>query len=174
MTVASLIIGIIAMNALSTHPLIVPDGWMSPFFGAKLGIDWKNIIPEVNEKIASDGYSLFSLFFGMMLFKGILVSAAGPAPNYDMQKILATRSPKEASKMSAFVSVILNPVRYFLISGFAVLALLFYDKLDLIIAGKIDFERILPSAINEFAQLVLWGFCLPDCLPLLMAHSQVL
>jgi Na+/proline symporter len=164
MTVASLIIGIIAMNALSTHPLVVPDGWMSPFFGARLGIDWKNIIPEVNEKIASDGYSLFSLFFGMMLFKGILVSAAGPAPNYDMQKILATRSPKEASKMSAFVSVILNPVRYFLISGFAVLALLFYDKLDLIIAGKIDFEQILPSAINEFAPIGVMGILLAGLL----------
>ncbi len=30
-----------------------------------------------------------------MLFKGILVSVAGPAPNYDMQRILAARSPKE-------------------------------------------------------------------------------
>ena len=27
----------------------------------------------------------------MMVFKGILVSAAGPAPNYDMQKILSTK-----------------------------------------------------------------------------------
>ena len=34
-------------------------------------------------------------------------SAAGPAPNYDMQKILATRSPREAALMSGFVSVML-------------------------------------------------------------------
>jgi len=164
MTVASIIIGVTAMNALSTHPLIVPDGWQSPFFGARLGIDWSTIIPEVKQKIASDGYSLFSLFFGMMLFKGILVSAAGPAPNYDMQKILATKSPKEASKMSAFVSVILNPVRYFLISGFAILAIIFYDKLDLLIAGNIDFEQILPSAINEFAPVGLMGIILAGLL----------
>ncbi|MBN2273863.1 MAG: Na+:solute symporter [Bacteroidales bacterium] len=164
MTIASIIIGVTAMNALSVHPLVVPDGWQSPFFGARLGIDWSNIIPEVNQKIASDGYSLFSLFFGMMLFKGILVSAAGPAPNYDMQKILATKGPKEASKMSAFVSVILNPVRYFLISGFAVLAIIFYDKLDLIIAGQIDFEQILPSAINEFAPVGLMGIILAGLL----------
>jgi Na+/proline symporter len=164
MTVASIIIGITAMNALSSHPLVVPDGWLSPFFGAKLNLDWSAIIPEINDKIASDGYSLFSLFFGMMLFKGILVSAAGPAPNYDMQKILATKSPREASKMSAFVSVILNPVRYFLITGFAVLALLFYDKLDLIIAGKIDFEQILPSSINEFAPVGLMGIILAGLL----------
>ena len=69
----------------------------------------------------------------MMLFKGILVSAAGPAPNYDMQKILATRSPKEAAKMSGSVSLILMPFRYLLITGFVVLALLYYEKLDLIV-----------------------------------------
>jgi SSS family solute:Na+ symporter len=164
MTIASIIIGITAMNAVAVHPLTVPGGWHNPFFGARLGIDWSNIIPEVNQKISSDGYSLFSLFFGMMLFKGILVSAAGPAPNYDMQKILATKGPKEASKMSAFVSIILNPVRYFLISGFAVLAIIFYDKLDLLVAGKIDFEQILPSAINEFAPVGLMGIILAGLL----------
>jgi Na+/proline symporter len=164
MTISSIIIGIIAMKALSLHSLNVPDGWISPFFGAKLNLDWQHIIPEVKEKIASDGYSLFSLFFGMMLFKGILISAAGPAPNYDMQKILATKSPKEAAKMSGFVSVILNPIRYFMITGFAVLALIFYDKLDLIIAGKIDFEQILPSAINEFAPVGLMGLILAGLL----------
>jgi len=29
----------------------------------------------------------------MMLFKGVASSLAGPAPNYDMQKVLSTRSP---------------------------------------------------------------------------------
>jgi hypothetical protein len=111
----------------------------------------------VNAKIASDGYSLFSIFFMMMLFKGILVSAAGPAPNYDMQKILATRSPREASLMSGFVSVILNPIRYILITGLAVLGLIYFDKLDLISGGRLDFEQILPSAINEFVPIGLTG-----------------
>ena len=164
MTVASIVIGVIAMNALTDHALLVPDGWHSPFFGWKLGIDWQGIVTEANEKIRTDGYSLFSLFFGIMLFKGILVSAAGPAPNYDMQKILATKSPKEAALMSGFVSVILNPIRYFLITGFAVLAILFYDKLDLIVAGQIDFEQILPSAINEFAPIGLMGILLAGLL----------
>jgi len=164
MTVSSLVIGIIAMKALAVHQLNVPDGWFSPFFGLNLNIDWRGIISEVNDKIQSDGYSLFSLFFGMMLFKGILVSAAGPAPNYDMQKILATKSPKEAAKMSGFVSVILNPVRYFLITGFAVLAILFYTRLDLIVAGKIDFEQILPSAINQFAPVGILGLLLAGLL----------
>jgi SSS family solute:Na+ symporter len=164
MTVASIAIGIIAMNALATHVLNVPDGWLNPFFGWKLGLDWTRIIPEVSDKIASDGYSLFSIFFMMMLFKGILVSAAGPAPNYDMQKILATKSPKEAAKMSGFVSVVLNPIRYFMITGFVVLGLLFYDKLNLVVGGKIDFEQILPSAINEFVPVGLLGIILAGLL----------
>ncbi|KPK87159.1 MAG: sodium:solute symporter [Bacteroides sp. SM23_62_1] len=164
MTITSIVIGIIAMNALTDHALVVPEGWHSPFFGWKLGIDWQGIIAEVNEKIRTDGYSLFSLFFGVMLFKGILISAAGPAPNYDMQKILATKNPKEAAMMSGFVSVILNPIRYFLITGFAVLAILFYNQLDLIVAGKIDFEQILPSAINEFAPIGILGLLLAGLL----------
>lgn len=165
MTVSALVIGIIAMNALAESTLQVPDGWKSPFFGWRLNdLDWRGIIDEVNVKIAGDGYSLFTIFFWMMVFKGILLSLAGPAPNYDMQKILSTRSPKDAAKMSGFVTVVLMPVRYFMIAGFAVLALLFYDQLHLIVAGKIDFEQILPSAINQFVPVGLLGLLLAGLL----------
>ena len=164
MTISSVFIGIMAMNALSDHTLFVPDGWRSPFFGVHLGIDWKEIIPEVNKKIASDGYSLFSLFFGIMLFKGILVSAAGPSPNLDMQKIFSTKNPREASLMSGFVSVILNPVRYFFIAGLAILGILFYNQLDLLVGGEVDFEQILPSVINEFIPVGLMGLVMAGLL----------
>lgn len=169
MTVSAIVIGVIAMNALAANPLIVPEGWMNPFFGARLDLDWTGIIDEVNSKIASDGYSLFSIFFTMMLFKGILVSAAGPAPNYDMQKILSTRSPKEAAKMSGFVSVILMPTRYFMIAGFAILGLLFYDQLDLIVGNRLDFEQILPSAISQFVPLGFMGLLLAGLLAAFMS-----
>ncbi len=165
MTVSALAIGIIAMKALAGNTLHVPEGWHSPFFGWRLDdLDWRGIISEVNDKIASDGYSLFTIFFWMMVFKGVLLSLAGPAPNYDMQKILSTRSPKEAAKMSGFVSVVLMPVRYFMIAGFAVLALLFYDRLHLVVGGKIDFEQILPSAISEFVPAGLMGLLLAGLL----------
>lgn len=169
MTLSAIVIGIIAMNALSVNSLVVPEGWMNPFFGAKLNLDWTGIIDEVNEKIRSDGYSLFSIFFTMMLFKGILVSAAGPAPNYDMQKILSTRSPKDAAKMSGFVSVVLMPTRYFMIGGFAILALLFYDRLDLIVGNRLDFEQILPSSISQFAPVGLMGLLLAGLLAAFMS-----
>jgi Na+/proline symporter len=164
MTISAIVIGVIAMNALSDHPLLVPEGWMNPFFGSRLDLDWSEIIPEVNEKIISDGYSLFGIFFSMMLFKGILVSMAGPAPNYDMQKILSTKSPKDAAKMSGFVSVVLMPARYFMIAGFGVLGILFYDKLDLVVGNRIDFEQILPSAISEFVPIGFMGLLLAGLL----------
>lgn len=160
MTVSSIFIGIIAMQALAVNELIVPEGWMSPMFGWELNLNWDQIIPQVNDKIAEDGFTLFTAFFGMMLFKGILVSAAGPAPNYDMQKILATKSPKDGAKMSGFVSLVLNPVRYFMITAFVVLGILFYDKLNLASGGEIDFEQILPSAINQFVPVGIMGLLL--------------
>ena len=165
MTVSAILIGILAMKALAVETLIVPEGWASPFFGWSLNdMDWRGIIDEVNSKIASDGYSLFSIFFMMVVFKGVLVSLAGPAPNYDMQKILSTKSPKDAAKMSGFVSVVLMPIRYFMIAGFAVLGLLYYDRLHLLVAGEIDFEQILPSAIAEFVPVGFMGLLLAGLL----------
>lgn len=170
MTVSALVIAYIGYQAVGNNSLIIPEGWMSPFFGWELNMDWSEIIPQVNEKIKSDGYSLFTIFFMMMIFKGVLVSVAGPAPNYDMQKILSTKSPQEASKMSGFVSVVLMPIRYLMISGFAALAIIFYDRLDLITAtGAIDFELILPAAIKEFVPVGLLGLLLAGLLAAFMS-----
>ncbi len=169
MAVSSIVIAIIAMVALAEAELVVPLGWMTPFFGMDLQLDWTTIIPEVNEKIESDGFSLFTVFFMMMIFKGVLVSLAGPAPNYDMQKILSTKSPREAALMSGSVSAILMPLRYLMIAGFGVLALLNYDKLDLIVGGQIDFEQILPSAIQQFVPTGLLGILLAGLLAAFMS-----
>jgi SSS family solute:Na+ symporter len=171
MAVAAVIIAIIAMNNVSPEVLraATPEGWANPFFGWTLDIDWAGLIDEVNTKIVSDGYSLFSIFFMMMLFKGILLSLAGPAPNYDMQKILATRSPREAALMSGFVSIVLNPIRYLMIAGFAVLAIAFYQDLDLVSGGKLDFENILPSAMLQFAPVGILGLLLAGLLAAFMS-----
>jgi Na+/proline symporter len=94
----------------------------------------------------------------------LLVSIAGPAPTYDMQKVLSTKSPKEAAKMSGFVSVVLMPIRYFMIAGFAVLGILYYDRLNLMVGGQIDFEQILPSSIAEFVPIGFMGLLLAGLL----------
>ncbi len=170
MTVACAWIGFIAAGQLSSHPLNVPNGWFSPFFGSHLGLNWSGIITEVNAKIKSDGYSLFGLFFMMMTFKGFFAAVAGPAPNYDMQKILSTRSPEEASKMSGFVNIILLPIRYTLIISLTILGLIFYHQMNLNDgAGKIDFERILPAVINNFLPVGLVGLLLAGLLGAFMS-----
>ena len=170
MTVACIWIGFIAAAQLSTHHLNVPNGWFSPFFGSHLGLNWSGIIKEVNLKIQSDGYSLFGLFFMMMTFKGFFAALAGPAPNYDMQKILSTRSPEEASKMSGFVNIILLPIRYTLIVSLTVLGLLFYHQMNLKNGtGEIDFERILPAVINNFLPVGLVGLLLAGLLGAFMS-----
>jgi solute:Na+ symporter, SSS family len=166
MTVACISIAVIAMMRLHTTGTVlsVPEGWTNPFFNWHLQLDWSNHVPDANKKIAEDGFGLFGFFFMMMLFKGIFASLAGPAPNYDMQKVLSTRSPKEASKMSGFVSLILLPVRYSMIIGLTVLALLYYNQLDLHGAKGTDFEKILPAAINNFLPVGILGLVLTGLL----------
>jgi solute:Na+ symporter, SSS family len=157
LTVACIAVGVIAIIRLHGHPLPVPEGWHNPFFGKQLGLDWSKIISDANKKIAEDGFSPFGFFFMMMLFKGVFASLAGPAPNYDMQKILSTRSPKEASKMTGFVSIVLLPIRYSLIIGLTVLALLNYNQLNLSSPEGTDFEKILPAAIIQFIPAGIMG-----------------
>lgn len=158
MTIGCIAIAVIAMQQLHGQTLIVPKGWANPFFGWKLNLDWTNIAAEANKKIADDGYSLFGIFFMMMLLKGVFASLAGPAPNYDMQKVLSTRSPKDASKMTGFVSIMLLPIRYSMITGLTVLALLHYNQLYLKGPdGVTDFERILPGAVNNFLPVGVLG-----------------
>lgn len=167
MTFACISVAVIAMIHLhgDGNTLNVPNGWFTPFFGWKLDdMNWSGIIADANKKIADDGFSLFSIFFMMMLFKGVFASLAGPAPNYDMQKILSTRSPKEASKMTGLVSIVLLPVRYSLIIGLTVLGLLYYNQLDLSSAKGTDFEKILPSAINNFLPAGILGLVLTGLL----------
>jgi SSS family solute:Na+ symporter len=170
MTAACIWISIIAVTRLQGHTLNVPDGWFSPFFGTHLNLDWTKIIPEVNQKIREDGYSLFGWFFMMMTFKGFFAALAGPAPNYDMQKILSTRSPEEASKMSGFVNIILLPIRYALIISLTILGLLYYHQMHLTDAsGHTDFETVLPAVINNFLPVGLVGLLLAGLLGAFMS-----
>jgi Na+/proline symporter len=102
----------------------------------------------------------------MMLLKGVFASLAGPAPNYDMQKVLSTRSPKDASKMTGFVSIILLPIRYSMVFGLTVLGLLYFNKLHLPLdaQGVTDFETILPATINNYLPIGVLGIVLTGLL----------
>lgn len=171
MTVASIGIAIVAMAHVSPEALraAIPDGWTNPFFGWELGLDWSDLLPSANDKIAHEGYSLFGIFFMLVLLKGIFTSLAGPAPNYDMQRILSARSPVEAAKMSGLVSVVLNFPRYMMIAGLTVLALVYFSD-DLRAMGpEADYEAILPFALREFIPVGLLGLALAGLLAAFMS-----
>ncbi|MGA2684308.1 MAG: sodium:solute symporter family protein [Verrucomicrobiota bacterium] len=171
LTVASIAIGIIAMVKVAPDMLnrVVPAGWHDLFFGWNLNLNWTTI-PEINNKIASDGYSLFGIFFIMMCFKGILISAAGPAPNYDMQRVLSTKGPREAALMSSTVNVVLFFPRYMMITGLTVLALAFYTP-DLAAMGdKLDLEKILPLALAKFVPVGILGLLMAGLLAAFMSN----
>lgn len=171
MAVASVAVGVIAINAVSPEALaaVIPEGWKTLFFGWHLDLDWSGVIDAVNLKMQQDDFSLFGLFFMMMLFKGILFSMAGPVPNYDMQRILATRNAKEAAKMSGIVSLVMFFPRFMLVTGLTVLALVYMGP-DIQASGKpFDFEQILPYAISNFMPVGLTGLLIAGLLAAFMS-----
>ncbi len=158
MTIASIAVGVIAIYHVRPEMIdaVVPAGWQNLFFGWRLDLNWSGAFDMVQSSITKDGFSLFTVIMMLMLFKGILASIAGPAPNYDMQRVLATRNPREASLMSATVNVVLYFPRYMLIAGLTMLAL---GPLRETLQGmwttaiqegaQPDFEQILPVVIQS-------------------------
>jgi SSS family solute:Na+ symporter len=138
----------------------IPAGWMSPFFGKTLGIDWNGILDHANAVLKKDGNEMFSIIFGLMFFKGVLASLAGPAPNYDMQRILATRNPREACLMNGMVTLVLMFPRYMMIAGITVLALAFCMPEIRAAGSNLDFEKILPIVLSERIPTGVLGFLL--------------
>ena len=172
LSVASFAVGIIAMTKVAPGTLerFTPSGWENVFFGWHLNLDWSNLVPSVNARIAQDGYGLFGFFVMMLLFKGVLLSAAGPAPNYDMQRVLSCKNPREASMMSGWVNVVLTFPRYFLISGLTVLALVFFSGPIRAMGTDMDFERILPLALAMFVPSGLLGVLIAGLLAAYMSN----
>jgi solute:Na+ symporter, SSS family len=172
LSVASFAVGIIAMMKVSPELLhrVVPAGWDNVFFGWRLGLDWSRLVPAANTRVAEDGYGLFGFFVMMLLFKGVLVSAAGPAPNYDMQRILSSKNGREASMMSAWVNVVLTFPRYFLIIGLTVLTAVYYSDFIRSMGAGMDFELVLPYALARFVPAGLLGFLIAGLLAAFMSN----
>jgi Na+/proline symporter len=170
MIVCSIALGLIAMSQVSPESLasVVPAGWTDISFGWLLGLDWSELNSGVDKKIESDGFELFTVFMMMMVFKGVLVSAAGPAPNYDMQRVLAAKSPREAAMMSGLVTVVLFVPRYFMIAGLAVLALVLL-KGHIATASDTEFERLLPVVTRDFVPIGLKGLLIAGLLAAFMS-----
>jgi len=104
-----------------------------------------------------------------MFFKGVLASLAGPSPNYDMQRVLATRNPREACMMNGMVCVVLYLPRYLMITGITVLALAFCMP-ELHSMDKPDFEKLLPIVLTQYVPTGVVGFLLAGLLAAFMSN----
>jgi Na+/proline symporter len=174
LTVASVFIAIVAIDKVSPQALskVVPAGWNELLFGWKLNLDWGGLINQLNTKIVEDGYSLFGVVIMMMLFKGLLVSMAGPTPGYGMQHVLSTRNPREAALENWWMSIVQLIPRFLMITGIAVLGLVYFSPQvnQMLAAGeKFDFEKILPYVIKDFVPVGLVGVLLAGLLAAFMS-----
>ena len=174
LTVASIFIAIVAINKVSPEILtkFVPEGWDKLFFGWKLNLDWTGRIDQLNDNIVKDGYSLFGVVIMMCLFKGLLISVAGPTAGYGMQHVLSTRNPREAALENWWMSIVQLVPRFLMITGIAVLGLVYFSpqvNQMLEAGGKFDFEKILPHVIQGYVPVGLVGILLAGLLAAFMS-----
>ncbi|MCR8667589.1 Na+:solute symporter [Aestuariibaculum sp. M13] len=149
---------------------IISEEWKNIFFGWELGPQWSDKYQAFNDLIDSEGYKMFGAFIGMSLFKGFFASIAGPTPSYDLQRILSTKTVKEAAYMSGFTNLILFIPRYLLIGGIVVIALvvLSSEMNNGALTGG-DLEIILPKVINFHVPVGIKGLLLAGLLAAFMS-----
>ncbi|WP_298554254.1 sodium:solute symporter family protein [uncultured Algibacter sp.] len=150
---------------------VLSEQWSNLFFGAELEGSWTGKFEAFNELIDTHGYKMFGAFIGMSLFKGFFASIAGPTPSYDMQRILSTRSVKEAAYMSGFTNLVLFIPRYLLIGGIVVLGLVYLAP-EMASSSSLslgDLEVILPKVINNHVPVGIKGLLLAGLLAAFMS-----
>jgi Na+/proline symporter len=158
--VASVIIAVVAIRITTAEQLAqaVPAGWDDLFFKWRLDLNWSGHIPALQERIygaapPGDGYALFGLVMCAFLVKGVLVSMAGPTPNYAIQHVLSTRSPREAALENLVMALVSLGPRFLLVSAIAVLGISCFGQELASMGGKPEFEQILPKVVAGYVPI---------------------
>ncbi len=176
--VAAVVIAAVAMHGASSSDILerVPAGWDNLFFGWRLDLDWSSTIPQLDDKIygaGGDGYQLFGFFIGMLFLKGVFASMAGPTPNYAIQHILSTKSPREAALENLMMALTSLAPRFLLIAGITVIGLVFFSPSDFTLVEngkvKVDFEMILPAVVQKYLPVGCRGLLLAALLAAFMS-----
>ena len=150
---------------------IITEEWKNVFFGWELGEHWTGNYKAFNDLIDSEGYKMFGAFIGMTLFKGFFASIAGPTPSFDFQRILSTKTVKEAAYMSGFTNLILFIPRYLLIAGIVVIAVVALGPeyaANGTLSGS-ELELLLPKVINFHIPVGMKGLLLAGLLAAFMS-----
>ncbi len=129
MIASCICITILAINLVSKETIdgFFPTGWKDLALKMRVDLDWQSKWSAINKTIDDSGFRNFGLVFGLMAFKGLWASMAGPLPSYDMQRILSTKTPREAAKMNAFTMVVLYFPLYLLVAGVMVLGIHYFS-----------------------------------------------
>lgn len=173
MVLAGLLVAGYAFMTVSDTEItnVLSAEWSNVLFGWELEGSWPEKFDAFNDLIDTQGYKMFGAFIGMSLFKGFFASIAGPTPSYDMQRILSTRSVKEAAYMSGFTNLVLFIPRYLLIGGIVVLGLVFLAP-QMATSSTLclgDLEVILPKVINNHVPVGIKGLLLAGLLAAFMS-----
>ncbi|MBF4516081.1 Na+:solute symporter [Flavobacterium sp. ANB] len=150
---------------------VITEEWKNVFFGWQFETQWSDKFQTFNHLIDSEGYKMFGAFIGMTLFKGFFASIAGPTPSYDLQRILSTKSVKEAAYMSGFTNLILFIPRYLLITGIVVIALVNLApelNANTGLTGA-DLELLMPKVVNLYIPVGIKGILLAGLLAAFMS-----
>ena len=159
LTVSAIGTAIIALRSTTPADIdrVVPPGWKDLSFGWLLDIDWSDSVPLLQQQLDEDGWSLFGVLLMMLLLKGWLVSMAGPGPGFGIQRVLATRSPREAALESCSISVFVLIPRFLMIASIVVLALVHLSPQLSVMQEKADLEQILPMVVRHCIPVGLLG-----------------
>ncbi|MEO5789983.1 sodium:solute symporter family protein [Gelidibacter sp.] len=150
---------------------VISTEWKNIFFGWELDTHWDSKYQAFNDLVDSEGYKMFGALIGMSLFKGFFASIAGPTPSFDMQRILSTKTVKEAAYMAGFTNLILFIPRYLLIGGIVVIALVVLAPgmaADPNLTGG-NLEILLPQVINFHVPVGIKGLLLAGLLAAFMS-----
>ena len=173
MVVAGLLVVGYSFFAISDVEInsVITEEWRNVFFGWELETHWSDKYQAFNDLIDSEGFKMFGAFIGMTLFKGFFASLAGPTPSFDMQRILSTKTVKEAAYMSGFTNLILFIPRYLLIGGIVVIALvsLSPEMIGNASFRGADLEVLLPKVINFHVPIGIKGLLLAGLLAAFMS-----
>ena len=173
MVLAGILVAVYAFVTISDAELtaLIPAEWKNVFFGNELNGFWDGKLATFNDLIDTQGYKMFGAFIGMTLLKGFFASVAGPTPSYDMQRILSTRTVKDAAYMSGFTNLVLFIPRYLLIAGVVVIGLV-YIAPEMAASGSVtsnDLEIVLPKVINFHVPVGIKGLLLAGLLAAFMS-----
>jgi len=173
MVVAGILVAVYSLITYTDVQIssVITEEWKNVFFSAELGPHWGDKFQAFNKLIDTEGYKMFGSLVGMSLFKGFFASIAGPTPSYDLQRILSTKSVKEAAYMSGFTNLILFIPRYLLIAGITVIALVTMApemNINPNLSGA-DLEIIMPKVINLHIPVGIKGLLLAGLLAAFMS-----